>query len=162
MHRITTTFTRRKINIESLSVSESELEGIHRFTIVINETEERVAKVVKQLEKQVEVMKAFYHFENETIFQEIALYKIKTESLVSGVDAERIVRAHNARVLSVEKEFAVIEKTGHKAETQLLFEELSPYGILEFSRSGRIAITKPMKVLKEYLGELEVASRAAN
>lgn len=155
LNRVSIIFNRRKINIESIAASESEIHGIHRYTIVISEPEEQVKKVVGQLEKQVEVVKAFYHSEREIVYQEIALYKLKTNVLASGGQAEKIVRAHNARVLSVETEFTVLEKTGHKEETQQLFDELEPYGILEFVRSGRVAITKPMKTLSSIVNELE-------
>ncbi|MBL4624921.1 MAG: acetolactate synthase small subunit, partial [Flavobacteriales bacterium] len=99
--------------------------------------------------------KAFYHLDDETVYQEIALYKVPTTALAAG-HAERIMRKHNARVLSVEAEFTVIEKTGHKHETQELLEELEPHGVLEFARSGRVAVTKPMKEFAEYLNELEL------
>jgi acetolactate synthase-1/3 small subunit len=114
-----------------------------------------VKKVVLQLEKQVEIIKAFHHTDDEIVYQEIALYKVHTDILAGGKEAERIVRAHHARVLSVEASFTVIEKTGHKEETQALFDELKPFGILEFVRSGRIAITKPMRTLTSIVLELE-------
>ena len=155
LNRVTIIFTRRKINIESIAASESEIPNIHRYTLVISEPEDMVKKVVLQLEKQVEVVKAVYHKDSEVVYQEIALYKVPTEVLLSGGEAEKIVRAHHARVLSVEPAFTVIEKTGHKDETQALFDELEPYGMLEFVRSGRVAITKPMKTLKSIVEELE-------
>ena len=155
LNRVTIIFTRRKINIESIAASESEIENIHRYTIVISEDEDTVKKVVLQLEKQVEIIKAVYQLEDEIVYQEIALYKVPTDVLSSGNEAEKIVRAHYARVLSVEPEFTVLEKTGHKEETQALFDELEPFGILEFVRSGRIAITKPMRTLKSVVEELE-------
>ena len=155
LNRVTIIFTRRKINIESIAASESEIPNIHRYTLVISEAEDMVKKVVLQLEKQVEVVNAVYHKDSEVVYQEIALYKVPTEVLLSGGEAEKIVRAHHARVLSVEPAFTVIEKTGHKAETQALFDELEPYGMLEFVRSGRVAITKPMKTLKSIVEELE-------
>jgi len=158
LQRVTTVFTRRKINIDSLTVSESEIPNIDRYTIVVEEEEVRIQKVVQQLEKQVEVHKAFYHLEKDIVYQEIAQFKRPTSLLAHGGDAERWVRKHHARVLAVEKDFTVIEKSGHKVETQALFDELAPYGILEFVRSGRIAISKPMKELKDYLRELEHAS----
>jgi acetolactate synthase-1/3 small subunit len=155
LNRVTIIFTRRKINIESIAASESEVKGIHRYTIVVTESEAQIQKVVGQIEKQVEVVKAVYHPEDEIVYQEIALYKVKTEVLFSGGQAEKIVRSHNARVLSVEPDFTVLEKTGHKDETTKLFNELEPYGILEFVRSGRVAITKPMKTLSSIVNELE-------
>ena len=155
LNRVTIVFTRRKINIESIAASDSEVQNIHRYTIVINETEDLVKKVTLQLEKQVEVIKAVYHLDEEIIYQEIALFKVPTNILMQGGEAEHIVRSHHARVLSVESEFTVIEKTGHKEETQNLFDELAPFGILEFVRSGRVAITKPMRTLTSIVNELE-------
>lgn len=155
LNRVTIIFTRRKINIESIAASESEVENVHRYTIVITETEDLVKKAVLQLEKQVEIIKAVYHLDEDIVYQEIALYKVPTDVLVAGKEAEKIVRAHYARVLSVESNFTVLEKTGHKEETQALFDELEPFGILEFVRSGRIAITKPMKTLTSIVEEME-------
>jgi acetolactate synthase-1/3 small subunit len=155
LNRVTIVFTRRKINIESIAASDSEVQNIHRYTIVVNETEDLVKKVTLQLDKQVEVIKAVYHLDEEIIYQEIALFKVPTDILMQGGEAEHILRAHHARVLSVEPEFTVIEKTGHKEETQHLFDELEPFGILEFVRSGRVAITKPMRTLTSIVNELE-------
>ncbi|MDG1333784.1 MAG: acetolactate synthase small subunit [Crocinitomicaceae bacterium] len=155
LNRVTIIFTRRKINIESIAASESEVENVHRYTIVINESADTVNKVVLQLEKQVEVIRAFYHEDDAIVYQELALYKLPTEMLLAGQDAEKIVRSHHARVLAVEADFTVIEKTGHKEETQALFDELKPFGILEFVRSGRIAISKPMRTLTSIVNELE-------
>ncbi|MCB0402944.1 MAG: acetolactate synthase small subunit [Flavobacteriales bacterium] len=158
LNRVSIIFTRRHINIESITASESEMQGIHRYTIVLHEAEDLVMKVVKQLEKQVDVVMAFYHGNDELIHQEIALYKLETALLVSGGKVEKILREHHARIISVEPDFTVIEKTGFKEDTQRLFNELEPYGILEFARSGRVAVTKPMKQLKEYLNEIEITT----
>jgi acetolactate synthase-1/3 small subunit len=142
LHRLTIIFTRRKVNIESLTTSESEIEGIHRFTIAVTETEEQVRKIVKQIEKQVEVLKADFYKKKEVVQQELALYKIPTETLTNGLEVERIVREHNARFLTIERNFVVIEKSGYRRETKALFDELKPYGIREFVRSGRIAVSR--------------------
>lgn len=142
LHRITIIFTKRKINIESITASESEKEGIHRFTIAVTETEIAVEKIVKQIEKQIEVLKADYYKNKEVVQQELALYKIPTDSLTNGIEVERIVRQHNARFLTIEKEFVVIEKAGFRRETKALFDDLIPFGINEFVRSGRIAVAR--------------------
>jgi acetolactate synthase-1/3 small subunit len=142
LHRITIIFTKRKVNIESMTASESEKEGIHRFTIAVTETEQAVEKIVKQIEKQIEVLKADYYKNKEVVQQELALYKIPTDSLTNGIEVERIVRQHNARFLTIEKEFVVIEKAGFRRETKALFDDLIPFGINEFVRSGRIAVAR--------------------
>lgn len=153
LNRITIIFTRRHLNIESITASESEVEGVFRYTIVVNTDENQVKKLVSQIEKQIEVLKAFYHEDDQVVYQEIALYKIDTK-MFSNSGAERIVRAHHARILSIEPEFTIIEKSGQPDEIRLLFNELNTLGVLEFARSGRIAITKPMKTLDKYLNEL--------
>jgi len=152
--RITIVFTRRKINIESLTVSESAIQGIYKFTIVIKSTEELTKKVVGQIEKLVDVMKAFYHTNEEMIYQEIALYKVSTESLYDSDVIERMVRNSGARILEITKEYTVIEKTGHKEETQELFKQLNKYKVMQFIRSGRVALTRdPIERLSEFLKE---------
>ena len=152
LNRITIIFTRRKINIESLTVSESALAGISKFTIVVNDSEDKVSKVVKQIDKLVEVLKAYYHTNDEMIYQEIALYKVPTEALTSSNQIEGLVRQFNARILEVTPDYTVIEKTGHKEETQELFEGLNQFGVLQFIRSGRIAITRsPIEKLSVFL-----------
>lgn len=153
MNRITIIFTRRHLNIDSITASESEVKGVFRYTIVLRTTKEQVEKVIGQLEKVIDVLKAFVHEDAQIVHQEIALYKIKTDALTNG-DAEKVIRQHHARILTVDREFMVIEKTGHVEETQLLFENLQPFGVLEFARSGRVAVTKPMKNLSIYLDEL--------
>lgn len=154
LNRITIVFTRRKVNIESLTVSESAIKGVSKFTIVVETTEEQVAKIVQQIEKQVEVLKAFYFTNDEMIFQEVALYKVSTEALTASNQIETLVRKHNARILEITQEYTVIEKTGHKDETQAFFDDLNEFKVLQFIRSGRVAITRsPIERLSEFLKE---------
>jgi len=154
LNRITIIFTRRKVNIESLTVSESAIKGISKFTIVVNEIKEKVVNITKQIDKQVEVLKAFYHTNEEMIFQEIALYKVPTKALMDTDQLEKLIRQYNARILEITPEYTVIEKTGHKEETQELFDGLVEYGVLQFIRSGRVAITRsPIEKLSVFLKE---------
>jgi acetolactate synthase-1/3 small subunit len=155
LHRVTIIFTRRHINIESITASESEVKGIYRYTIVVFETRESVEKLVKQIEKQVDVFRAFYHTTDEIIHQEIALYKIATSSVQNGLGLEKIIRDHHARILSLEQDYVVIEKTGHKEDTKELFDALRPFNVLEFVRSGRVAMMKEIDNFSDTLHELE-------
>jgi acetolactate synthase-1/3 small subunit len=155
LSRVVSVFTRRHINIESLTTSKSSKVDIHRFTIVVNIQEEMVRKLVAQLEKQVDVVKAFYYERDEIVYQEIALYKVPTHIFTNSDKVEHLIRSHNARVLVIEPEYTVIEKTGHPEETEALLIELKKIGIYEFVRSGRVAIVKPMERLNKYLKSLE-------
>jgi acetolactate synthase I/III small subunit len=160
LNRVTIIFTRRHLNIESLTVSQSAIQGVHKFTIVVNTTLEKIEKVVKQIDKLVEVLKAFYHTNDELIRQEIALYKVPTDALLKSNEIENIVRTHGARILEVTPDFSVIEKTGYKNETQDLFDLLDKVsGVLQFTRSGIVAITKNKhELLTQYLKEVDQIS----
>ena len=152
LHRITTVFTRRKINFESFTASESEVEGIYRFTIVVKMTFESVYKVVKQLDKIIGVFNAFVHDEASVIHQEVALYKVPTKPLLNG-RLEDLIRNNNARILYVDQEYLVIEKTGKHEETQDLLHKLQPYGVLEFARSGLVSVMKRNYSLDKYIAD---------
>jgi acetolactate synthase-1/3 small subunit len=155
LNTVTIVFTRRKLNIEMINVSASEVEGVSRYTIVLTTTRDQVEKVVKQIRKHVDVLGAFVYEEDEIHYQEIALYKVPTKIFLGGVEVEKIVRANNARILVIEKDYIVIEKTGHKHETTALLENLKQYGVMEFVRSGRISLSKSKRKTEHFLEELE-------
>lgn len=142
LNRIATIFLKRHINIESLTVSDSEIEHVSRFIIVAYMPEEQVKKVVKQIDKQVEVIKAYYHTNEESIFLQSALFKIKSSLLFDMRQIQNIIKKSNSQIVTVNREFFVIEKSGRKEEIQDLYNELSPYGIMQFVRSGRISVSK--------------------
>ncbi len=151
LHRLSAIFLKRHINIESFTTSESEIKDVFRFIIVVKMTKSDVEKVVKQIEKQVEVIKAFYHTDSETIFQESALYKMKSSSLFEERHIQNVIKDSNARIVTVNPEFFVIEKTGFRDDTEKLYNDLKSYGLLQFTRSGRIAVSKEKMGISEIL-----------
>lgn len=155
LNRITIIFTRRYLNIDSITASECELPGVYRYTIVLRTNEDQIRKVVGQIERQVDVLRAFYHRDDEVVHQELAMVKMKTDDFLSLKNREKILNDHKARIVTLEKEFIMLEKTGSENDIQKLYNELNKVGILEFARSGRVAISKPMKTLEEHLNELE-------
>ena len=155
LNRIAIMFSRRKINIESLNTSPSEVEGIHRFTIVINETEDVVRKLVRQIEKQVDVLKAYFNTNEEIIWQELALYKVPTDEIAEKVKVERLLREHGARAVVIRKDYTIFETSGHREETDKLISVLEPVGLIEFVRSARVAIIKESRGFHEKLKEFE-------
>ena len=142
LSRIAAIFLKRHINIESITVSKSEVKEVMRFIIVVNVTEEKIKKVVGQIEKQIEVIKAYYHTDEEMIFQETALYKVRTSDFEKDLNLEDFLKGTKARIVTVTPDFFVIEKTGKRHETESLYEKLKPYGLMQFVRSGRIAVSK--------------------
>ncbi|MBY0543528.1 MAG: acetolactate synthase small subunit [Sphingobacteriaceae bacterium] len=155
LNRIAIIFSRRKINIDSLNVSPSEIEHIHRFNIVIDETEDVIRKLCRQIEKQIEVLKVYYNTNEHIIWQEMALYKVPTDEIAEKVLVERLLREHGARVVVIRKDYTVFETTGHREETDKLIEVLQPYGLIEFVRSARVAIIKDSEGFNKKLREFE-------
>ncbi|MFR9165525.1 MAG: acetolactate synthase small subunit [Dysgonomonas sp.] len=157
LSQITSVFTRRQLNIETLSVSQSAIEGIHKFTITVFSEKDTIVKVVKQIDKKVDVLKAYFNTDDELVHQEIALYKLSTPDFMKMESTEALIRKYNARILEINENCVVIHKTGHYAETQGLFKELSEtIGVLQFIRSGRIAVNKSkIERLSDMLAEIE-------
>ncbi len=155
LNHITIIFNRRKINLNSLNVSTTEVKGVSRFTIVVTTTRETIEKVVKQIRKLIDVLGAFVYEDDQIYYQEIALYKVPTDVFLNGTSIETLVRNSGARILVVEKDHIVIEKTGHKSDTHELYKKLEPHGLLEFVRSGRVAISKSKRKTEAFIKMLE-------
>jgi acetolactate synthase-1/3 small subunit len=157
LNQITIIFTRRQLNIETLSVSPSAIEGIHKFTITTFSDEETMKKVVRQIDKRVDILKAYFNTDEGLVFQELALYKLSTELFIRMEGVEELIRKYNVRILDINDAIVVLEKSGHYQETQSLFQELSDrIGVLQFIRSGRIAITKgKVERLSDMLAAME-------
>lgn len=151
LHQISMVFSRRCLNIDSMTVSACSIEGVHKFTITCFSTRQMLEHVVRQIEKRIDVIKAFLFTDDEIVYQEVALYKVSTEGVVY-TEIEDIVRGSGARVLEIHPDYTVFEKTGHTEEIMQLFERLKPLGIKQFVRSGRIAVTRsPRERVDEYL-----------
>lgn len=142
LNRLSAIFLKRHINIESFSSSESEIENVFRFIIVVVETESQIKKLIGQIEKQIDVIKAFYHTQDELIYQSSALYKIQTDILFEKRNIHTIIKKYNANIIYASKDLCVIEKTSRSQEINALHKELTPYGIMQFVRSGQISVSK--------------------
>jgi len=150
-------FTRRQANMWSLTASPSALEGIHKITIVTRTSKERIEAIVKQLEKKIEVIKAFYYTNDEIIYRELALYKVSTDNVLGCSEFEKMVSDHKARVLEINRVFTVIQRVGTTTETQEFYNRLhETVGVLQFVRSGRVSVTRdPRELLNSYISERE-------
>jgi acetolactate synthase-1/3 small subunit len=142
INKIAIMFSRRKISLESLNTSPSEINNIYRFTLVVRETEAVVKNLVRQLEKNVDIFKVYYNTNDEIIWQQIALYKVPTDVIMKDVKVERLLREFGAKAVVIRADYTVFEATGQDDEINNLLNELGKYGLIEFVRSSRIAIIK--------------------
>ena len=155
LNKIAIMFSRRKINLESLNTSPSEIDNIHRFTIVVIETEEVVKNLVRQMEKLVDVFKVFYNTNEEIVWQQVALYKVPTSVIMKEVKVERLLRKYGARTEVIREDYTVFETTGQDEEVNNLLRELDKYGLIEFVRSSRIAIIKSSEGVHKKVLDME-------
>ncbi|MGY8977360.1 MAG: acetolactate synthase small subunit [Cytophagales bacterium] len=158
INQLTIIFTKRKININSLNVSVTEVKGVSRFTIVIETSKDMIDNIVKQIRKLIDVLGAFVYEEDQIFYQEIALYKVPKYAIVDGKSIEDLVSKSGARILVIETDYMIIEKTGKAKETHDLYQKLEPFGLLEFIRSGRVAISKSTRKTEAYIKELEASN----
>jgi len=156
LNRISGIFLKRHINIESLNVSKSEIDEVSKFTIVVHTTEDWARKIVGQIEKQIEVIKAYYHTDEETIFLETALFKIASNLLFDERQIQNIIKDNHSDIVTVSPEFFVISKSGRREEIETMYEELKPYGIMQFVRSGRVSVSKTTMQISSILKEFQV------
>ncbi len=153
LNRLSAIFLKRHINVESMTVSKSEIDNVHRFTFVVIVPKTLIRKVVGQLEKQIEVIRAFYHTEDEIIYHETALFKISSEHLYDEKIQNKL-KFRRAHIIAITEHYFVIEASGYKADIDNMYDKLKPYGLLQFVRSGRIAITRPKMAISELLQEI--------
>jgi acetolactate synthase-1/3 small subunit len=145
IQRVTTLFTKRNLNIESLTVSETEERGISRFTILIRLNEKLANTIVNQLKRIIEVHDAFYSLNDDILHTEIAYIRVFTESLDDKRTIENIAHRNGGVLVYATEDSIVIQRAGTFREVQMLYRLLEPYGIAEFVRSGSIAIRKKSK-----------------
>lgn len=144
LNQITGVFTRRQINIESLNVSPSSIKGIHKYTITAYSDEETMKKVVKQIERKIDVVKAHYYTDTEIFHVEVALFKLSTDKVMENPNIPRTIRHSQGRITEVNSTFCIVVCEGTTEDIIALFHELrkTPDCVLQFTRSGRIAVTR--------------------
>ncbi len=143
LNRITALYLRRKINIETLKVSESSIKGISMFVISAFTTQEIIDKLAKQLRNIVEVIQVEYYSNDELITQEIALYKISSKIFEQSGTVDMIVREWNARIIEMNPSYVVVEKTGTRENIDTMRAELESNGLLtEFTLSGSVVLRR--------------------
>ena len=143
LNQITAVFTRRQVNIESLNVSASSIEGVHKYTITAWSDEDQIVKITKQIEKKIDVIKANYFTDEQLFIRETGLYKLATDIVLQNSDISRIVRHYDAQMTEVNPTYVIVMKSGRTEDIISLYYALNEFGcVLQYTRSGRIAVTR--------------------
>ena len=157
LNQITAVFTRRQVNIESLNVSASSIPGVHKYTITAWSDEDQIEKITKQIEKKIDVIKANYFKDEQLFIRETGLYKLSTEKVLENPEISRTIRRYEATITEVNPTYVIVMKSGKTNDIIELFRVLDAFGcVLQYTRSGRIAVTRGMQEkVSEFLEERE-------
>jgi acetolactate synthase-1/3 small subunit len=143
LNQITAVFTRRQVNIESLNVSASSIEGVHKYTITAWSDEDQIVKITKQIEKKIDVIKANYFTDEQLFIRETGLYKLNTTKVLENPEISRTIRRYDASITEVNPTYTIVMKHGVTEKIIALYRELAEFNcVFQYTRSGRIAVTR--------------------
>jgi len=161
LNQVTAVFTRRQVNIESLNVSASSIPGVHKYTITAWSDEDQIIKIARQIEKKIDVIKANYFTDDQLFIRESGLYKLATPMVLENTEISRTIRRFDAHIIEVNPTYTIVMKHGITEDIISLFRALDTFGcVLQYTRSGRIAVTRGMQEqVSEFLEEREESVR---
>lgn len=159
LNQITAVFTRRQVNIESLNVSASSIEGVHKYTITAWSDEDQIIKITRQIEKKIDVVKANYFTDDQLFIRETGLYKLSTKKVLENPDISRTIRRHEASITEVNPTYVIVMKNGKTEDILSLYYALNEFDcVFQYTRSGRIAVTRAkQEQVSEFLEQREKA-----
>ena len=137
--RISSLFSRRGFNIESLAVGPTEHDGVSRMTIVVNVDDLPLEQVTKQLNKLINVLKIVELDPDSSIRRELVLVKVRADQSIRSQVLET-VQLFRAKVVDVSADSVIIEATGNADKLDALLRVLEPFGVKELVQSGMVAM----------------------
>ena len=138
LNQVAAVFTRLQVNIESLNVSASSMKNVHKFTISCKTTARNIDKILKQINKKLDVINAACYTDDEIFQSEIAMFKISASEFQNWEDTSRLLRGYNTHIVEVTPEFLVVELAGSSEAIDSLYGELDRIGcVRQFVRSGK-------------------------
>ena len=157
LNQVTAVFTRRQVNIESLNVSASSIPGLHKYTITAWSDEDQIIKIARQIEKKIDVVKCNYFTDEQLFIRESGLYKLSTPMVLENPEISRTIRRFDAHMIEVNPTYTIVMKHGVTEDIISLFRALDTFGcVLQYTRSGRIAVTRGMQEqVSEFLEQRE-------
>ena len=146
--RVAGLFAARGYNIDSLAVGPTDAEGISRMTIVVNVDENPLEQVTKQLNKLINVIKILEHDPGTAVERELMLAKIHAEGDARARIME-IAEVFRVNVVDVTASTLTLEASGKPEKLEALRQLLDEFGIVELSRTGRIALSRGERGIRE-------------
>lgn len=142
LNRVTGLFTKRQFNIESITVGQTDSDGISKMTFVVSVgDEQQIEQLIKQLNKQIDVLEVSDITDQAIVARELALIKVlssgQTRAEISG-----IVEPFRATIIDMCRDSVTVQVTGDTEKVEAMIDLLKPYGIKEIARTGVTAFTR--------------------
>jgi acetolactate synthase-1/3 small subunit len=146
--RVAGLFAARGFNIDSLAVGPTETVGISRMTIVTDVDQKPLEQITKQLNKLINVIKIFEHDRGSAVERELMLVKVRA----AGEHRQRVMEiatVFRVNVVDVTHSTITLEASGKPDKLEALLQLLGDYGVVELSRTGRIALARGDRGIRE-------------
>jgi acetolactate synthase-1/3 small subunit len=148
LHLIANLFRRRNFNIESITVGPTEQPNVARMTITVNEDEKTIDQVVKQVAKQIDVLKVSELEQGNFVMRELSLIKVKVKDSKERSDIINFVDVFRGRIIDVSTDSLTVEITGTPDKIDAFLNLMKSFGILELARTGITALARGSKSIK--------------
>jgi acetolactate synthase I/III small subunit len=145
LHTIANLFRRRNFNIESITVGPTQQRDISRMTITINGDEKTIDQVVKQVAKQIDVLKVSELEQGNFVMRELALIKVNVPSAKERSDIINCVDVFRCRIIDVSTDSLTVEITGTPDKIDAFLNLMKSYGVIELARTGITALARGAK-----------------
>ena len=116
---------------------------MHKYTITAWSYPDQIEKITRQIEKKIDVIKAKFYVDEELFIREAALFKLSTQIVLENPEVSRVIRRYDAKITEVNPTYVAVMKSGKTEDIVSLYRALDTFGcVLQYTRSGRIAITR--------------------
>ena len=140
LFKVTHLFRSRNFNIDSISVGVMENPEFSKMTITTVGTEKQIAQIVKQLDKMIDTIEVKRLDENESVYKELALFKIQLNEASNSIEINKLAETYGAKVHNEQKDSLIVELTSTPDKIKTFEESLKPFGILDSARTGVAAL----------------------
>ncbi len=148
--RISTVFSSRSFNIDSIAVGPSEINGVSKIIIVLPGDQQTIEQITKQLKKLIQVIEVKDITSQPCVERELMLLKVKS-SLSTRSQILEIVQIFRSKVVDISEKSITIEVTGDPGKIITIQQLLKPYSIIEIVRTGKISLERELGINTEFL-----------
>jgi len=142
LFKVTHLFRSRNFNIDSISVGVTEDPKYSRMTITTIGDEKQISQIVKQLDKMIDTIEVRRLDENNTVYRELVMFKIKISKPEDSMEINKLANAYGAQIHDAKKDTIMVEITATPHQISAFEQLANKFGILEMARTGISALER--------------------